>query len=761
MRRFLPGFILLAVAIALIAALNAHDRRAQSATPTTSPLPSEHPGVYDTIRTALNEYVWPTDAGHIITSCFGEYRRTHFHGGIDISTGDRVGYRVFASRAGSVSRIRIEAEGYGKILYVRHSDGYTTAYAHLDHFAPRIEERARREQLRLEQYPISIECDPTEFPVQQGELIAFTGETGTGSPHLHFEVRDENMNAINPFLCPRLQVVDRIVPEYRKLALIPLSDDATINNLLDPVMPGLRRRGQGKFIVPTNILLTGRVGFAVYIRDRSDGSHYYRGVYRHQLFIDDQLRFEVRIDRAPMREAHQIGLYYVRDLLRIGEGRFEKLFVDTRSTIPFFAPSSVGAGILDASSLTPGNHRFRIASQDFFGHSAEISGTIVAAQRPVVTIAGSGNTLRISASSPVSKLIVDGKGFLDRGWTTVAANISWDSSRTDATLYIPSGAPDVVRVRAASISGPLSAPAVALLRPRAAGSAKVRLEIERAVRGFSVILSTSGVFTSEPSLAAEEGSHRRFIPIIRIDEHRFRGTFVPEDTLQGARHLVFEGSVNNQAERLVETIEVFPIVAGRRGSISLDNGRLQIRYDSLSVYETLYLTARMSDEDGAHVYELAPSRAILRSGLTILAERPEGISNVGLFTRTGGRWTLFGKPADAQSTKVMGHLSRWLDDVAVLVDSTPPSLSNLRFVAGGRRRPKALFRFWDGLSGVDYQEVKTYIDGKFVVPDIDGEHRRATVQANDPLTRGSHQLTIRLQDHLGNASVVERRFVVP
>src|SRR5512141_1921374 len=109
--------------------------------------------------------MWPTDAGTIVTSTFAEFRSMHFHGGIDISTGDQIGYRVFASRDGYVSRIYISPTGYGKMLFVRHRDGYTTVYAHLSKFATAINTRAEQEQRNNECYPVDLACGPDEFPV--------------------------------------------------------------------------------------------------------------------------------------------------------------------------------------------------------------------------------------------------------------------------------------------------------------------------------------------------------------------------------------------------------------------------------------------------------------------------------------------------------------------------------------------------------------------------------------------------------------------
>jgi murein DD-endopeptidase MepM/ murein hydrolase activator NlpD len=78
---------------------------------------------FEKLETDLKDYIWPTDASTRITSTFAEYRSTHFHGGIDISTNKKNGYRVFAVR-----------DGYGKMLYVKHKDGFFTIYAHLQTF---------------------------------------------------------------------------------------------------------------------------------------------------------------------------------------------------------------------------------------------------------------------------------------------------------------------------------------------------------------------------------------------------------------------------------------------------------------------------------------------------------------------------------------------------------------------------------------------------------------------------------------------------
>jgi len=761
MRWVLPGSILLLVVGILTFFIFSFRPRDSAQSPAIAPTsPKSNP--YDSIRTDLHDYNWPTDAGRIVTSSFGEYRSTHFHAGIDISTGDLTGYRVFASRDGYIFRVRVDANGYGKVLYVRHADGYTTLYAHLSRFCSPIEERVRHEQSHLERYQISIEFSPAEFPVKRGDLIAYTGDTGTGSPHLHFEIRDENMNAVNPLLCPAFQIVDRFAPAFRKIAVIPLSTQGTVNGEYGASAIRLRQRGKNLFSPTLPISITGPAGLAVYVRDRSDGSHYSRGAYRHRLFIDGERLFEIQFDRVPIRESQQIGFYFVRDLLRLGVGRFEKLFVDTPSTIPFQFPSNVGAGTLAAATLGVGKHNFSIISEDFGGNSSEVAGTLVVAEISTVSASLSGQTLMVRATpgGPSEKLLLDGKNFDENTWHPLQVYASWDDRHRVAEIPLENGTPELVRVRVAGPTGVISRPSYVALRTPPIGNASAQIESELTPGGIEVTLSSNGVFTSPPVLTLEEGQGRRTFPMDAINEHRYQTLVVPADTVMGLRRLLFEGLVNGTSARAAEYVEIYPIVAGRTGTIALDDGKLTIRYDSLSVYGTLYLQPKIAHAEGTTAYELHPTRAILRDGFLVTVLSADADERQGLFTRPGSNWKLIGTANPNAKGSFTGRLTEWLGDLAVLSDTDPPIVGNVRLFPRGRRGPLASFRFYDDLSGVDYNEVKTYIDGKFVIPDVDGEHRRATVQTNDRLTRGSHQLAIHLKDLLGNARVVERRFVV-
>jgi hypothetical protein len=48
-----------------------------------------------------------------------------------------------------------------------------------------------------------------------------------------------------------------------------------------------------------------------------------------------------------------------------------------------------------------------------------------------------------------------------------------------------------------------------------------------------------------------------------------------------------------------------------------------------------------------------------------------------------------------------------------------------------------------------------------VIPELDGEHRRAVYQAHERLAPGTHEVVIRLADNMGNTRSVRRTFSVP
>lgn len=751
MKRLIP--LLALVSIVLI---SAHTPREHKAT-TSSPK-----DVLESIRTDLADYLWPTDAGHIITSSFAEFRSSHFHAGIDISTGDVTGFKVFAARDGYVSRVRVSPVGYGKMLYLRHSDGYTTTYAHLSAFSSAISARVVREQQRLERFAVGFDCEPNEFPVHKGDLIAYTGDTGTGSAHLHFEIRDEELNPINPLLCTNLHTPDSIPPTFRKVAITPLGPQSTVNGNGQPRVFQAHQIGPRHFHVAGPIDVTGEAGIAVDVRDLSDGTYYKHGVYSHALFLDGRPIYSVELDKIPYRESQQIGLYYDWELLDEGRGRFERLYASTPNGLPFYWPRSEGAGIINSYALPDGAHTFRIVSEDYSGNTSELTGEFTTNHPPQFLVERDGPDLRLTFADPAraSRIIVGTRRNGVPSWEshTIRATLS-DETRS-LLLPVPPRMCDIIRIIAENARGISSPPQFYFVHEPTTVSASMSVDHEIDAGFVSVAVRSSGMFTSPPTAAVYEGIQRSEIPLIAQDINRYVGSFVPIGSFSGPRRVVVEGQVNGRKTSATDEFDMYAISPGTSGNITFDGGGLTLTYDSLSVYGTTFFEIAKDTSTGDACYQLSPRNTILRGGLAATVKRQQALTRGGLFFHGRGGREYIGIPGLDSATTFQGRISRTFGELSVQVDDIPPYVRRLVIARTSGRRPIVTFRYGDNLSGVEYNELKMYIDGKAVIPEIDGEHHRASYKANDPLEHGSHLLSIRLKDKIGNASIVERRFTV-
>ena len=142
----------------------------------------------------------PIDLPLNLSGTFGEFRSSHFHYGLDITTNKKSGYEVYSIESGSIIRIRVSTSGYGKAIYVDHLNGLTSVYAHLKEFSPKIQEYIKEQQYLNKSYNIQKFFNVGDLVIDKGELIGYSGNTGGSSgPHLHFEIRDtKSQNPINP-----------------------------------------------------------------------------------------------------------------------------------------------------------------------------------------------------------------------------------------------------------------------------------------------------------------------------------------------------------------------------------------------------------------------------------------------------------------------------------------------------------------------------------------------------------------------------------
>ena len=117
--------------------------------------------------------------GARLSSGYGKRRHpilgyTKMHQGVDFAA--PIGTPVLAAGNGTIERLG-RYSSYGNYIRIRHADGYSTAYAHLNGYKRGLRAGSR---------------------VKQGDVIGYLGNTGRSTgPHLHYEIL-KNGRHVNP-----------------------------------------------------------------------------------------------------------------------------------------------------------------------------------------------------------------------------------------------------------------------------------------------------------------------------------------------------------------------------------------------------------------------------------------------------------------------------------------------------------------------------------------------------------------------------------
>ena len=238
-------------------------------------------------------YHWPLDLDPVLTSSFGEYRPGRFHAGIDLRTYG-IGQPVRAPEDGEVVRVRTSPYGYGKALYIRLTDGNTVVFAHLDRFASPVAEYVFEAQHERERYTVDLYPGEGEFPVERGEIVAYSGRTGVGAPHLHYEIRDADNQPINPRRAG-LTWPDTTAPQFERLLIAPRNPERTVRGDIIPQTLSVRRVSSNRYEA-SRVYASGEIGFAVDVTDRSEEGDFRLGVHTIVTEVDGEEVFRMEND---------------------------------------------------------------------------------------------------------------------------------------------------------------------------------------------------------------------------------------------------------------------------------------------------------------------------------------------------------------------------------------------------------------------------------------------------------------------------------
>jgi len=687
------------------------------------------------------KYLWPTDASKYLTSAFGEYRARRLHTGIDVKTWGKTGYKIFAIRPGYVLRVSVSPVGYGKAFYLKLDTGETAVYAHLSKFNDKIQNLVEREQRRLGKYRVNLYLKEGQIPVSQGDVIAYSGQTGIGAPHLHFEIRDSNNLPLNP-LSKGYQISDRVKPIVRRVSFSPLDVNSEVNGDFKPVVVTPQWVRSGEYIINEPISMWGNVGIAVRCFDKGVTSFSGYGVYSLKLFVDDALRFEYSYDKLSFQKNRMVELERDYRLSRRQFGRFYKLYKDKYNTKSYYRPNKLWAGVLKSASLTanpnlqsksnlgssgqnmkassgslyPGLHEFRIETADYMGNTSTVRGEVqVGAAFNIYPVIAEGENGELSLRDVVTydlKKVGELEAFVLNGnhWQPIPISWSEDDSYLEekggeGNLDKAENSDSAVLVKDISVK-----PLVLKINARDEFEVNSRpffyvhpqpIETDHAPQltfnydyyddYIRLAISSKNLLGSIPDIILyPDRPNPVEIKIQQTDLKKFIGR-IELSGLSGNFHLfkITTESLNGEAFSKFDQFEARPIRPRKAGRMVSSDENFWVNFWSGSLYRPIYTrvvidSTRFSKkyDFASHIYDIEPKDVLLNQGAFVHIRIPHletSPEKLGVYYKDlrKRKWIFIDNSFDVNAGSMSAKILSF-EQFALIRDSEPPKITRIR-----------------------------------------------------------------------------------
>jgi len=704
-------------------------------------------------------YLWPTNASPYLSSSFCEYRPGHYHSAIDIKTWNREGYKCFAVADGKIDHIKISTFGGGKALYLRLNDGRIAVYFHLSRFPKSIDREIRKVQLAQKKY--RVEWWPKNHFVKKGQVVAYTGQSGIGVPHLHFEIRDRGNHPLNPLqFYPAVK--DAIAPSLQELLIIPQNEKSRSGFSFTPQRIKLIRQKGKHYTLAKPIYASGLIGLALRGFDRANDVANKLNFYLARLLVDAKPIFRMAYDRLSFSKTAlaNVEVYYPE---RVRSGKqFHKLYIDSYNSLGFY-DRSLGNGLI---SVTGKILNINITIEDFKGNTSTIEGQIIPSgpqpgRLEQITRVGSNAYLRLALPDSLKSIQFASGKYSSQ---LVLVNYFEIIERGKS----PMGTSALIKVR-------LNSPADQLLK------ISYQNGMQPPVTSISQ-LDEQTPSESKPSIKLTNAGKNVVLQLGNLSQTSDVHLFAGDDSSFAERPLPL---INNRSELVVPARDIhgpWRFYITRSDSVLFDSllsftplypdssQSFTFFHDSITVasnhapYDTTLFSLKKYQADSTvyalpvsgPVYDFSPQNRILKKRIKIGFKSDPTFMNgqhTAIYSLDNKNHLHFnGGTYDSLSQYITLH-TKSFGRYIIAADTVPPLIKTISPKASKsyKRFPGIRFSVIDNISGIGRPEnITVYLDDKFIISEWDPERKLVTARPDYTPKRGPHTIRIEVRDQADN-----------
>lgn len=731
--------------------------------------------------------IWPLKIPVDFASGYGDYRKDRFHAGFDLRTGGAIGQPVYAPSDGYISRIKMSYFGYGKGLYMVGSDGRMYVFGHLSGFNPGLDSLVTFAQFAAKRYYVELNFPQDSIPVKQGQLLAFSGQTGAGAPHLHFEARTLDNHPINP-LTHGFSVKDKFRPTFTRIGFQLTDEQSFFAGGERERFYSVREAKKGQYVLDSIPYLNRPTGVLADCFDRLNASGMKLAVYDLSLIVDDTTSYQATIDTLSFESGGAADAVYDYVQAAGGKDDTRRLFLsrETDPTFPGVRKTGADRGVLGLKGMAIGRHTARIRAIDALGNSSELAfkfywgpqGSVLPLDS-MVPVNDSVTQYYFTPVADYKKLNIDSVTvFLNRGklWgATPDARNKW--LPTGQLLVTISGNyVDLAAMRLVFTTRDKSRFADPLFNGYQARSPQ-RLTIDYKI--------TEDGFMVTAALATRRASRCR---LELYYQGKLLGTELPKTfvNMDVAQWIVPPLPQYARIDRIgVATSEDTLLKADMLDSLNIGivglsdstvleaDSMFSVLFLKSDVYAPRFVAVkrtRIGNRDALHLasehYQVFPEVFVLRSPFKIRL-RPikhvPGVEFARLYRLDGehNRWQWITERATPDT---LHGTSRMGGSFASVVDYDPPTISDVNpqhELTVLKNFDKIRFKVADNLAGFeDDRNFTVKVDGAWQIPEFDPETGLCEVRILKALATGEHHLSIEVRDRVGHEGQQYLRFKV-